>query len=157
MVGAIGSAWARELGLGQRGPDGYFEGGTTHGTPVRMYGRSNVVIEGPLGGLALTGTVPSASIRYASNLFMDHEDDKKRLSSVSVFESIEQALSEVAEILEMLGGSNVRASIPDFELQSDSRMGMLTGSAEEVTSIYGRVPPVASERPGWRIHLREVG
>ena len=88
---------------------------------------------------------------------MDHEDDEKRLSRVSVFESIEQALSEVAEILEMLGGSNVRASTPDFQLQSDSRMGMLTALAKEVATIYGRVPKVASERPGWRIHLREIG
>ena len=157
VYGAIDSAWASELGLGRRGSDGYFEAFTTHGTPVIMYGRRNVVIEGPLGGLALSGTVPSTAIRYASNLFMDNEDDKERLSRVSVFDSIEQALSEVAEILEIFGGGDERASLPYFELQSDTRIEMLTAMAEEAASIYGRVPQEASERPGWRVHLREVG
>ena len=156
VYGAIDTAWASELGLGRAGSDGFFKAAKIHSTPTRIHGQNNVVIEGPLGGLALSGTVPTASVRYASNLLLDNKEDKERLSRVSVFDSIEQALDEVAEILEILGGNNVRASLPKFDLQSDFRMERLTTLAEEVASIYRRVPQVASERPGWRVHLREI-
>ena len=115
VFGAVDHAWVRDLGLGRRSPDGYYEVGTTHGTPANIPGRENVVLDGPLGGLALMGAIPSVSIRYASDLEMDHEEDEQRLGRVTVFESIGQALSEVAEILEALGGWNVGSSVPDVD------------------------------------------
>ena len=156
FVGAVSRAWARELGLGRQGPDGYFNMGTTYGTPTKILGRDNVVVEGPLGGLALIGTIPWVSIGYASNLEMDHEEDKQRLGRVSVFDSMDQALSEVAEILSSLGGAEVPLSVGGAVRRSDPTAEMPATLAAEATSIYGHVPRVASDRPGWWIHLREV-
>ena len=156
FIGAVSPAWARELGLGRQGPDGYFNLATTHGTPTKILGRDNVVVEGPLGGLALSGTIPGVSIRYASNLEMDHEEDKQRLGRVSVFDSMDQALSEVAEILGSLGGGEVPQVVRGGVRRSDLTAEMSATLAAEAASIYGGVPRVASERPGWRIHLREV-
>lgn len=155
VVGAIGYVWANELGLGQPGPDGYSYAGKIHGTPVEAHGRDNVVIEGPLGGLALMGTMPSVSTRYASTLVMDHEADKERLSHIPVSESIEQAVGEVAEILEVLGGGALGVSVRDAR-RSYAHAVTMTALAAEAASVYGRVPRDASARPGWRMHLREM-
>lgn len=156
VVGAVDPAWARDLGLGRRGPDGFYEVSTVHGTPTKMLGRDNVVVEGPLGGLALTGAIPSVRIRYAGDLEMDHEENKQRLGRVTVVESIDQALSEVGETLEALCGGDVRSSGHGVEHRSDLGPEALTAMGAEVAAIYGGVPRRASERPGWRIHLREV-
>ena len=106
-VGAIDYVRASELGLGERRSNGYGELAKIHGTPVAAHGRDNVVIEGPLGGLALMGAVPLVSARYASSLDMDYEADRERLQRVAVTESIEQALGEVAEILETFGSGEL--------------------------------------------------
>ena len=154
-VGAIDYDRASELGLGQSRSDEYVDLGKIHGTPVVVHGRENVVIEGPLGGLALMGAVPLVSARYASNLDMDYEVDRERLNHVSVTESIEQAICEVGEILEVLGSGDLVVSFRDGK-QSCSHMVLMEDLVAEAASIYGRVPRAATARSGWRMHLREL-
>ena len=156
FVDAVDPDWARNLGLGRRGSNSFYEGCKIHGMPLKIQGFDNVVIEGPLGGLAHMGAIPWVSIGYAGDLEMDYEEDKRRLGRVTVLESMDQSLSEVAEILEALGGCDVRSSVRGVERRSDFSAEGLTAVAAEVASIYGSVPSQVSERPGWRIHLRDV-
>ena len=148
---------AKDLGLGPLDPQGWYTASTIRGFDAGKTENGKFVTGGPLGGLAITGTIPTIELHVANDLELDDEDDKKRLARVSVVEAIKQAMYEVRDILGILvdGANQVTdREVTDAKINDHTTM---IASAVEALQIYQNVPLEKSLRPGWSMHLRQLG
>ena len=154
---SISFARAKDLGLGPVDSQGWYTGSTTQGFRTGKSKKGQFVTGGPLGGLALTGTIPTMELRIANDLELDDEDDKKRLARVSVVEAITQAMDEVREILAILGEGTVQVTRKNVSDTKYSEHKDMLGSAAEMLQIYQNIPIQRELRLGWSMHLKQLG
>ena len=151
----ISKAWATELGLGSE-ESGWYSVGTVHGGARGKMGKGNVVVEGPLGGMALMGTIPTVQIRFSGDLELDDEDDRKRLARASVPGAIKQVTWEVRDILEIMSVGTTKmadSEVSEFHIEHfQGRMELATRAAQ----IYRHIPQSRDARVGWSMHLKQL-
>ena len=153
----ISFARAKDLGLGPADSKGWHTASTTQGFNTGKSKKGQFVTGGPLGGLALTGTIPTMELRIANDLELDDEDDKKRLARVSVVEAITQAMNEVRDILAILGKETVQVTHQKLSNKKYNEHKNMLESADEMLQIYQETPIQMELRLGWSMHLKQLG
>lgn len=148
---------AEDLGLGPRSPQGWYTASTVQGFNPGMPGKDKFVTGGPLGGLAITGTIPRIELHVANDLDLDDEDAKKRLAQVSIEQVIKQAMYEVKDILGILVGGVKQATEQEVtDAKINDHMTTIE-SAVEALQIYQNIPLEQSRRSGWSMRLGQLG
>ena len=148
---------AKDLGLGPPDPQGWYTASNLQGFDAGRTENSKIAAGGPLGGLAVTGTIPTIELHVASDLELEDDGDKKRLARVSVVEAIKQAMCEVSDILGiLLDGVN---QVTDQEI-IDPKINdhaAIMASAVDALQIYHNIPLDKSLRSGWSMRLGQLG
>lgn len=152
----ISFARAKDLGLGSADSQGWYTASTTQGISTHKSKKGQFVASGPLGGLALTGTIPTIELRIATDLGLDDEDDQKRLARVPVVEAIIQAMNEVRDILAILDQGSVQIAHQKEPNAIYNEHKNKLESAVEMLQIYQKIPIKRKLRPGWSMHLKQL-
>ena len=152
----ISFARAKDLGLGPVDSQGWYTASSTQSINTGKSKKGQFVMSGPLGGLALTGTMPTMELRISTGLELDDEDDKKRLAQVSVVEAITQAMNEVRDILAILGEGSVQVTHQKESNAIYNEHKNISDSTVEMLQIYQKIPVQRELRPGWSMHLKQL-
>ena len=153
---AVSFAWAKDLGLGSRDTEGWHTAVSVQVSCATEKERDKFELRGPLGGLALMGTIPTMQLRFSNDLELDNEDDKRRLAQVSVVEAIYQSVNEVRSILGILLDETEQVTEDEMSSGEINDHKNTMPSATEYLQIYKEIPPDASLRTGWTMHLKEI-
>ena len=153
----ISFARAKGLGLGPVDSQGWYSASTVHGFRPSATENGKVVTRGPLGGLAITGTIPTMQLQIASDPDLDDEDDKRRLARVSVMEAIKQAMYEVRDILGILEDRTEKVTDEEITNGKINDHINLLASAADALQIYQNIPLEKNLRPCWSMHLEQLG
>ena len=153
----ISFARAEDLGLGPLDSQGWYLASTIQGFSAGATENGKFVTRGPLGGLAITGTIPTMQLHIATDLEWDDEDDKKRLARVSVVGAIKQAMYEVRDILGILADGTEQVTDKEISHASINDHKNMIALAAEVLQIYRNIPLEKNLRPGWSMHLKQLG
>ena len=154
---SISFSRAKDLGLGPQSPQGWYTASTVRGFNPGTTEKDKFVTGGPLGGLAMTGTIPRIELRFANDLDLDDENAKKRLAQVSIEQVIKQAMYEVKDILEILVGGAKQATEQEVTDAIVNDHTAMIESAVEALQVYQNIPLDKNLRPGWSMHLRQLG
>ena len=152
----ISFAQAKDLGLGSPDPQGWYTASTAQGSSAGTTKNSKFVTGGPLGGLAITGTIPTIHLHVADDLELDDEDDMKRLAQMPVVEAIKQATYEIRDILSILADGTERVTDQEITDGKNRYYSTMMAAASEALQIYQSIPLDKDLRPGWSMHLKQL-
>ncbi|MDE2814869.1 MAG: hypothetical protein OXM01_17720 [Gemmatimonadota bacterium] len=153
---SISFSRAADLGLGPVDSQGWYTASTSQGSSKGETESDRFVTRGPLGGLAITGTIPTMQFHINVDLELDDEDDKKRLARVSVVEAIKQATYEVRDIIGILEDGTRKVTDEKIAIEKTNDYREMMASATEALQIYQNIPLERNLRSGWSMHLKKV-
>ena len=149
-------SWAMDLGLGEPDSEGWYPISKVHGLSSNRLEDGEVVIEGALGGLAVSGTLPMLDLRFADGLVLNAECSEKPLSMMSIVEAIDQATWEIRDILSILTGAITMVSDEEINATNMVNHEQRLDWAQRAIQIYLHIPKDKSVRPNWLMRLDEL-
>ena len=139
-----------ELGL-RVGPDGSCTGGTIYG--VEKIETGSIFAEGPIGELAIMGTVPSVLVGFDNDIDLDDEESKKAMAGRDVIEVLREAITNVKDTISVVMGEELKNEASDDEYQYD-QLVKRQKRMQRIAKIYKEVPNEQTDRRGWCKHLK---